>query len=79
MSEKRHGGARRGSGPAPFAQIIGAPGAAYLRELTRARLGRRDVTRDECAETLRGALAHWAMHHHGDDAGMREAIERTEW
>lgn len=70
----KSGGARAGSGPAPFATIIGGPGAIYLRELTRRRLDRRDVTREECAETLRGILAHFAVHHHDEPHLIDEGL-----
>ena len=55
-----NGGVRPGAGRLPTTFTLSRPGVIYLRELTRARLGRRDVTRDEMSATLERAFMDYA-------------------
>lgn len=57
----RSGGARQGSGPIMRRFTLPSPAAIYLRELTRSRLGRKDVTKDEVNETLEGIVREYAV------------------
>lgn len=51
-------GALGGRLPAQFR--LSRPAALYLRELTRRRLGRRKVTREEMNEVLEAAFTEWS-------------------
>lgn len=55
-----NGGARPGAGRLPTSIPISGPGVIYLRELTRARLGRQEVTRDEMGATMEELFKEWA-------------------
>lgn len=51
-------GAKGGRLPTRFR--LSRPAVLYLRELTRARLGRREVTREEMSEMLEAAFTEWS-------------------
>lgn len=55
-----NGGARPGAGRLPTSIPISGPGVIYLREVTRARLGRMEVTRDEMGATMEELFEEWA-------------------
>lgn len=55
-----NGGARPGAGRLPTSIPISGPGVIYLRQLTRARLGRQEVTRDELGATMEEIFKAWA-------------------
>ena len=59
---KNSGGARRGTGPVRVRFTLDGPAAIYVRQLTRSRLNRRDVTADELNETLRQVVEYHAQH-----------------
>lgn len=76
MSEQR----KRGGWSNPASAVNGAqggrlpthfrlsrPAVIYLRELTRARLGRREVTREEMSETLETAFMEWGRQQTHED------------
>ena len=56
------GGARRGTGPVRVRFTLDGPAAIYVRQVTRSRLNRRDVSADELNETLRQLVAYHAEH-----------------
>jgi hypothetical protein len=55
-----NGGARPGAGRLPTSIPLSGPAVIYLRELTRQRLGRQEVTREEMGATIEGLFAEWA-------------------
>ena len=56
------GGARQGAGRIRRRYTISAPAAIYVRELTRARRKRKDVTDQELDETIEVILQFYAEH-----------------
>lgn len=56
-SDRRHGGARPGSGPVRRRLTLSYGAAVLLRELTRSRLGRRDVSETDLVATLESIIA----------------------
>lgn len=58
--KQRSGGARTGSGPIRRRFTLSGPASISLRELTRAQLGRRDVSQAELTAQLEAALAAYA-------------------
>lgn len=56
-----NGGARPGAGRLPNTFTLSRPAVIYLRELTRRRVGRPEVTRDEMSATLEGIFQEWAQ------------------
>ena len=57
------GGARHGAGRIRRRYTISAPAAIYMRELTRARCKRKDVTDQELEETLELIIQFYAEQH----------------
>ena len=51
-----NGGPRPGAGRLPTSIPLSGPAIIYLRELTRARLGRMEVTRVEMGETVEAMM-----------------------
>jgi hypothetical protein len=71
-----NGGARPGAGRLPTSIPISGPGIIYLRELTRSRLGRQEVTRNEMGATMEELLGSEDKE---TTAMSTEQLFRVEW
>ena len=69
-AKQRSGGARPGSGPIHRRFTISPPGALFLREETRSRLRKKDVSKEEITSVLESILMDHARNLHiPDDDG----------
>lgn len=55
-----NGGARPGAGRLPTSFTLSRPAAIYLRELTRSRLGRMEVTQAHMGAVLEEIFMAWS-------------------